>query len=186
MDELKALLQIDHISLLLVSIILFFMVLLVYRKPLGQIFGLLTKLITKRLDSKETISVVQIQTNSLPGARYIQEHVTSIQFINSLRVRDSEKFYDFLFSLVSEVRARLGNPYPNVRLTFSLLNVDYISSAAVSALSKILIDVTQKNGIFLNIHFPKDRFKNHATNFRILAGDAEHISISTKDHGGAE
>ncbi|EMM76983.1 hypothetical protein [Leptospira santarosai] len=183
MEELKTLLQFDHLSLFFISIILFFSVLLVYRKPLGQIFGLLSKLIIKRLDSKETISVVQIQTGSLPGARFIQEHVTSIQFINSLRVRDSEKFYDFLFSLVSEVRARLGNPYPNVRLTFSLSNVDYISSAAVSALSRILIDVAQKNGIFLNINFPKDRFKNHVTNFQILAGAAEHVSIST-DHGG--
>ncbi|WP_346269125.1 hypothetical protein [Leptospira santarosai] len=186
MEELKALLQFDHLSLFFISIILFFSVLLVYRKPLGQIFGLLSKLITKQLDPKNKISVVQIQSNTHSNTRFIQEHATTIQFINSLRVKDSEVFYDFLFDLVSEVRARLGNPYPNVRLTFSLLNVDYISSAAIVALSTILIDVIQNNGIFLTFLFPKGRFISHATNFQILAGSAEHVSILTKDHGGAE
>ncbi|RHX89868.1 hypothetical protein [Leptospira stimsonii] len=183
MEELNALYKIDHLSLFLISFILLFTVLLVYRKPLGLIFGLISKLITKSLNSKDKISVVQIQADTHPDARFIQEHITTIQFIDSLRVRDSEMFYGFLFNLVSEVRARLTNPYPNVRLTFSFLNVDYISSAAIGAFSKILIDVVQKNGIFLNIIFPPGRFTNTVENFRMLAGNAEHIAISIQDHG---
>lgn len=125
------------------------------------------------------VEVIQSDTSNHSASRmFVEEFTRCLKFVSAIRASNGDGFYGWVLAEIDELRAMA---YPLKRMTLDLTNVKFMNSTAVSAFSKIILDVKTRNGILLKVILPKDGelMKSHCANLTRLAegGESVHITI---------
>lgn len=125
------------------------------------------------------VEVIQSDTSNHSASRmFVEEFTRCLKFVSAIRASNGDGFYGWMLAEIDELRAMA---YPLKRMTLDLTNVKFMNSTAVSAFSKIILDVKSRNGILLKVILPKEGelMKSHCANLTRLAegGESVHITI---------
>ncbi|WP_032810008.1 MULTISPECIES: hypothetical protein [unclassified Leptospira] len=107
---------------------------------------------------------------------FTQELGHEIRFISILRPQPQHQFLQNLSLKINEIRCAYPGPK---KLTLNLSDVEYMNADAISAFTKVILDVAANNGIYLQVIL-NSSMKTISRDFISLSEQARHENINIK------